>query len=359
MKRKILYYPKMQLEEGLWLRACVMHFDKIATIVPCQAVRDRRSEAIKLLEEAGIYEEVNTNLLFEDKLLAESFMHEFVQELRKRRMSSAQYYMHRKERFDAICKTPSLRNKRLIPFEREEVPAEVLEVLLKYGIMMEQDNGQLWMSEDEMATQIYYSMMAKYLSFLTRSYMFFGTDTLDYHVYPFGEATDTLSDVKILYMNVLMQRVLPVPTKDVPLSDIIAFRSEHKEEMKIIDSKIESYVNLIYRCKNVEKLREITYKYQEELEFELDNFLYFLEKSGIPYDMQSLKQIVPVGIHPAVENSHLKGWDAPVLVTSATRETELVVQFKAQCNKDAPWSGLERERALYLYDSSQSLVSIR
>lgn len=232
-------------------------------------------------------------------------------------------------------------------------------MLLVIGILMEDKSGRLWMSEEETATQIYYSMMARYLAYLNPNYMLMGTDELQYHVYPFGEAQDALSDTRILYLNILMQRVLPVPVKETPLSDIIAFRREYKEELEQLDWIIDGYVKLIYRCKNVEKLREITYKYQEELEFALDNFLYYLEKSGMKYEMQSMKQTIPIGIHPAVENSRLRGLDAPVLVTSATRETELLVQFKAQINKEAAWSGLERERALYLYDSKQSLVSMR
>lgn len=358
-QRTILYYPKLYLEDGLWLRACAMHFDKIATIVPCRAAAERKSEAIKILEEAGMYEPVSPKVLFEDKKMKETFINEMYRDMRKRRIISKQYYGHRQERFDAISKLPALLNKVWTPFERDELPQELLERLLEYGILMKQRNGQLWMSDAEAGTQIYYGIMARYLAFMNKHYMQLGTDGLDYHEYPFGEATDTLSDTRLVFMNVLMQRVLPVPAKDVPLQDIIAFRQENKNELEILDTVIEDFVKRIYRCRNVEKLREITYQYQEELEFALDNFLYYLEQSGMPYDMQSIKQILPIGIHPAVENSHLKGQKDLVLVTSATRETELLVQFKAQCNKDAAWSGLVSERALYIYDSKETLVSIR
>ena len=355
----MLYYPKLYLEDGLWLRACTMHFDKIATIVPCRAASERKSEAIKILEEAGMYEAVDPWVLFEDKLLMNAFVNDMYRDMRKRRIISKQYYGHRKERFDAICKTPALLKKMWTPFERDEIPSDLLEKLLSYGIMMEHENGQLWMCDGEAATQIYYSMMARYLAFINPNFMQFGTDELEYHIYPFGEAMDGLSDVRIVYMNVLMQRVLPVPTQEVPLQKIIEFRRENAEELLKLDLVIESFVKKIYLCRDVEKLREITYNYQEELEFALDNFLYYLEKSGMPYKMQSIKQIAPIGMHPAIANSNLKGMKAPVLVTSATRETEILVQLKAQTNTEAAWSGLERERALYIYDSKQTLVTMK
>lgn len=357
--RSILYYPKLHLEENLWLRACTMHFDKIATIVPCRAVRERRSPALQLLAEQGMYEALDPNALFEDTMLMDAFMRELKEDMTRRRMISKQYYTHRKERFDAISRTPSLRKKHWTPFERDELPEYLAEWMLGIGILMEDENGQRWMCEEEYVTQVYYGMMAKYLTFIHSDYMLFGTDILESHVYPFGEAEDVLSDVKIVYMNVLMQRVLPVPAESVPLADIITFRKEHAEELEILDTKFNDYMSLILHCKNVEKLRDITYKYQEELEFALDNFLYFLEKYGMQYKMQSLKLISPIGLHPAVHNSNLKGLKAPVLVTSATRETEIVVQLKSQSGKTTPWSGLERERALYIYDSSTSLISIK
>lgn len=357
--RTILYYPKLYPQEGLWLRACVMHFDRIASIVPCQAAQEKIPPYLRALEEAGVYEALDPKKLFEDRLLFPAFMRDLNRDMRKRRIISKQYYTHRKERFDAVSRTPALLKKQWIPFMREELPAELLEMLLSIGVLMEDKAGTLWMNEEEMATQIYYAMMARYLAYRNSNYMLMGTDALQYHTYPFGEAQDALSDMRILYMNILMQRVLPVPAESVPLADIIAFCDANREELQKLDLLLDGYVNRIYRCKNVEKLRELTYQYQEELEFGLDNFLYYLEKGGIPYKMHSIKQIIPLGIHPAVENSKLRGLDAPVLVTSATRETELLVQFKAQINKEAAWSGLESERALYLYDGSQSLVSMR
>ena len=357
--RSILYYPKLYLEEGLWLRACTMHFDKIATIVPCRAAKERQSEAIKLLDEAGMYEPVYPQTLFEDKLLMDTFVNDMYRDMRNRRIISKQYYGHRRERFDAVCKSKTLLKKIWTPFERDEMPEELLERLLEYGIMMEQDNGQLWMNDEEAGTQIYYGIMARYLAYQNPNFMQLGTDALEYHVYPFGEAEAGLSDARMVFMNILMQRVLPVPAKGVPLQDIIAFRQEYKEELETFDQVLEGYVKKIYRCRNVEKLRENTYNYQEELEFALDNFLYYLEKSGMQYEMHSIKQILPIGMHPAIENSKLKGMKEPVLVTSATRETEFLVQMKAQCNKEAPWSGLINERALYIYDSKQTLVCMK
>ncbi len=357
--RTILYYPRLYPRQDLWIRACALHFDGIATIAPCRAVREKLPASLHIFKENGIYEAIDPCQLFGDKLLYGAFLKDLNRDMRKRRIISKQYYTHRKERFDAACKTPAALKKLWIPFEKDELPPDLTELLLSAGILMEHENGTRWMSDEEMATQIYYGIMARYLAYLNDNYMIMGTDELTYHVYPFGEAQDPLADSRILYINILMQRVLPVPIKSTPLADILAFRKTYRKEIDTLDWLLNSYIKRISRCRDVGKLQETTYKYQEELEFALDNFLYYMDKGGMRYEMHSMKQTTPIGIHPAMEHSRLRGMDAPVLVTSATRETELIVQLKAQINKEAPWCGLERERAVYLYDSRQSLVTMR
>lgn len=88
--RTILYYPKLCPKDGLWIRACAMHFDRIATIVPCHAARERISPSLRALEEAGMYEAVEPWRLFEDRLLFEAFQKDLNRDMRKRRIISAQ-----------------------------------------------------------------------------------------------------------------------------------------------------------------------------------------------------------------------------------------------------------------------------
>lgn len=63
MSRSILYYPSMDIEDGIWLRNAILYWDKIHSIVPNQIDADYSPEVMEL-EERGLYSSLTPDELF-------------------------------------------------------------------------------------------------------------------------------------------------------------------------------------------------------------------------------------------------------------------------------------------------------
>ena len=63
MSRSILYYPSMDIKDGIWLRNAMLYWDKIHSIVPNQFDADYSPE-VQALEERGLYSSITPDELF-------------------------------------------------------------------------------------------------------------------------------------------------------------------------------------------------------------------------------------------------------------------------------------------------------
>lgn len=88
--------------------------------------------------------------------------------------------------------------------------------------------------------------------------------------------------------------VLPVPTDDVPLKDIIKFKEERKTELLSLREIIDSYHKELSKSKDRKEIKEITIQFKEKVLKGKTNLEQNMKDSKLKKVFESFKSLISI-----------------------------------------------------------------
>ena len=283
-QRKILYYPTIIIPEQ-WLKTVVLYWDKVSSIVPrsfdfnnppefVSYNSQNHIEAMKLLEEYGIYEPTYPELPNDVK---ELFEREFF-EIFKYNINIDNVWDNKHHSFtDAnmvFCLIILPQNSKghskkwLISKHKFLLSCKIYKTLKEYNLIREySEDGWLETKKDIALT--YMSLLAKYHSDYDKDYTIPGTNSKYWEGMIYRYDSPIISNKNTPALDIVFNNILPTPKENVPIEKIIKFREKKKDELLEFRKLIDKIKNELSNIENPTEIKEISVKYREKIEKEV------------------------------------------------------------------------------------------
>lgn len=264
--RTALYYPYIAIENRRWIRQAVLYWDEVGSIVPEQVWHEHpyfeNEEAeINQLREAGFYRP-----FFPDELRRKGgsrLQNEFNKEFFERLDYFNQYYNFQDT--GELCRM----------YESKEMQAHLFDELEKRRLATRKPPSEICGSEshhpsiwvEKNTSDIYMSLLAEYLArndhnSITTPY----TDQPKSMDYAFSNLGPSVRQNSV---QILFDRVLPVPAENVSLDRIIEFKERYPRELQKFRNLIDSFQTEMQSVSDSESLREFSIRRKEDIEQEV------------------------------------------------------------------------------------------
>lgn len=259
MEKTILYYPTIKIEDGMWLRNALLYWDNVASIVPNKEYEEQNSIEVEYLKSAGIYKPVYPQELLYNSRANEAFCKQIKSYIRT-------YNLIKNNKHDIKQPVPAMM------ISRSKMNADLYEHMLKSEIAIETDDEE-WLSMDEEFARRYMSILARYLSSLHED-MEIGTDIESAFFNPYTQSYSiagyNYQDVeKKMYLDMVLQNVLPVPNMDVPLQEVIDFKMEHQNKLRCFKRRLEKFQFDLQLYRDTEQISARVRMFQREIDEDL------------------------------------------------------------------------------------------
>lgn len=248
MPNTILYYPKIAIPDGAWLRQALLYWDRIGSIIPRE------------FDRAG-YDVPDLSKLYELKVFRSYNPEDFIIGDQRLRMEFEQEFIH-------ISKKPSFW-KRLPPPEarRFDSPihiAKITDNLSEYiqskGLAILRDRYDHWYQFERSAAWLYMSLLAKYMADSAEETTIPGTDFGLFKDFIFQTEKRNFS---ASCFELTLQDILPVPSQDTPLEKILEFKSKRRDELISFREVIWGIQDELKNSQEVSQIRDIASRYSD------------------------------------------------------------------------------------------------
>lgn len=288
VEKTLLYYPTIKIKDGVWLRNAILYWDKVSSIVPGVNFNANNSIEVEYLKDAGIYEPIYPLELQREEGLCEAFCRQVKKNLKlsegyRRNGYVSRVHVEKLNMFDML--------------HIEKTPESILEYLLNEGIAQRDFNGT-WINMNRQDADIYMATLAKYLA-KAHGNTEIGTDNSFKFYYPYLPERNERVE-RQLYLDVALQKILPVPYMDVPILDIIDFRMRYERELKCFRRRIEAFQCELRHCRDIEDIQETTIMLQHQMDDDLQEIEELMSLKGIRRAKKTMRTLIPIGIATGV-----------------------------------------------------------
>lgn len=288
MAQTILYYPKIDIQDGRWLRNAILYWDEVSSIVPYENYADLSPELL-YLQNLGIY-----NAVYPQDLFFSEFSEEFCDTIVKR-IKHSDY---------SVAKSPYPGRNEHVRVHKNKIYAPVLHELIHYkkippnilSIFEEKRfvndfNADGWMEIDSKAAQIYMRTLAEYSIKCSDKDIVLGTDTATHNREIYSNARNR-TDPKTQCCKINIEECLPQPSMDVSFEDILEFKDRRKDELLAFRSKIRELETNIYNADSPQLIKHYENQFIESWERCSNDFYRVLKEARIRFLLGSLTSIV-------------------------------------------------------------------
>jgi hypothetical protein len=221
--RTILYYPTIEVPNGVWLRRALLYWDRVASIVPQEDYSTYRRETytadVDFLSSEGVFKEVAPEYLLDRYDVASQFVEEFESAVTS-------------EGFQRLL--PSHRTRRFRGrLHHSKINVQTMEFLAREKLTQPPDNSRVvdygpWVPIEENTALLYMSLLAKYLTYVDTDTAVTGTDREEYMRLSYAPLP---GEGRVACLDVRFNNILPVPREDVPLDKILRFKQDREAEL--------------------------------------------------------------------------------------------------------------------------------
>ena len=284
-EKTILYYPTIRIKDGTWLRNALLYWDKVSSIVPGMNYDASNSIEIEYLHDVGIYEPIYPFELEQEDGLCELFCQQVKKNLKYSKKSINKRHTARVhvEKFNMVDMV-----------HIDKTPEPILEYLLDEGIAQRNYDGT-WINMNSKDADVYMATLAKYLA-KVHGNTEIGTDSGIKFYYPFTGSTGNIDAEKQIYLNMALQKILPVPNMNVSLADIIDFRMRHERELRCFRRCIEEFQWKLKHCVDIEEIQDTTRKLQHQMDDDLNEIEELMCSRGIRITKKTMRALIPLGV---------------------------------------------------------------
>jgi len=214
MPNTILYYPKIAIPDGAWLRQALLYWDRIGSIIPREFDRAGHDlQDLHTLYELNVYRSYNPeDFIAGDQRLRIEFEQEFI-------------HISKKPSFWRRLPPPEARRFDS-PIHIAKITDNLSEYIESKGLAILRDRYDSWYQFERSAAWLYMSLLAKYIADSAEETTIPVTD--------FGLFKDFIFQTEKRYLSascfeLTLQDILPVPSQDTPLEKILEFKSKRRD----------------------------------------------------------------------------------------------------------------------------------
>ena len=288
MAQTILYYTKININDGAWLRNALLYWDEISSIVPYERYTELSHE-LQYLQGMGVYHPIYPQGLF---------FSEFSDDFCRCIIRRVEHYED-----SAICNSNTLygegatvqKDKIYAPNLQElihynKIPREILPIFKEKRFISDADSKG-WLEIDSRIASIYMRTLAEYSIKCSDKDIVLGTDTVtnNKEIYRVDKGSD---QVKNQCCKINIEKCLPRPAMDVSYDDILHFKHRRKDELEAFRMKIRELETNIYNSDSLEMIRHYEEQFVEEWQQSSNDFYRVLREAKIKFYLSSLITLV-------------------------------------------------------------------
>lgn len=303
-EKTLLYYPTIEIKDGFWLRNAILYWDKIASIVPESDYDDINSIEIEYLRQADLYEPIHPREIQSDFRLYEIFFEEVKENIREKVKPEgfyASYSISGRAKYDIrqrnLKQDVGQNDMDNFLMHIEKMPYKILDYLLEEEIVKKGESGT-WVNVNVRFAQVYMATLAKYLAKVHRNTEI-GTDIRDKFYYPYAKKMP--QGEKQYYLNIVLNRILPVPNMHISIPDILDFKIAHKRELYHFRKRIEEIQWQLKSCSTTEEVEERALFFQKEIEDEVRDVEELMHRRFGHVLRQSMRNLIPIGLGAGID----------------------------------------------------------
>lgn len=290
MAQTILYYPKINIQDGSWLRNALLYWDEVSSIVPYENY-EALSPELLYLQNLGVY-----TAIYPQDLFCSEFAEDFCKTI-ERRISA---YEH------TIIKNPNKFQNDQVQIHKNKIYAPALYELMHYNKLPQNLFRFLnekrfinalstdgWMEIDSKIAQIYMRTLAEYSIKCSEKDIVLGTDTITHNREIYSSARNRTT-IQSQCCKINIEKCLPKPSLDVSFEDILTFKENRKDELRLFREKIRELETNIYNADSPELIKHYESLFIENWHQHSKDFYRVLAEARITFCLTSLISLVAI-----------------------------------------------------------------
>lgn len=290
MAQTILYYPKINIQDGTWLRNAILYWDEVSSIVPYEYYDDLSPELL-YLRKLGVYKAV-----YPQELFFSQFAEDFCDCIIKR---IAAYDRSIRKNFNGSQneKVKIHKNKIYAPALHElihynKLPQSLLTFFKKKRFINDY-NTDGWMEIDSKIAQIYMRTLAEYTIKCSNKDIVLGTDNHAHNQEIYSNSCNR-TDLQTQCCTINIENCLPQPSMEVSFDDILDFKVRRKDELCAFREELRKLETNIYNADSPELIKHHENEFIENWERCSSDFYRVLKESRITFFLGSLVSLVAI-----------------------------------------------------------------
>ncbi|MDF2629824.1 MAG: hypothetical protein K0R39_3655 [Symbiobacteriaceae bacterium] len=272
MAYKFLYYPTITIPDETWLRRVLLYSDKLGTIAPVDARQNlgRPMDMLREQEELEYLAPENAMHQIEDAL------HEEVEDI-----VTAPDYEDQSRRH--------LIGRKTMEIHQDKLTGYMVNLFHNLGLMSKVRDRLGYYEIDYALGTTYLGALAKHMG---RVHGFTPcTGESEYERLLFNvTATSELHPIA----SVRLRRLLPTPTDDTPLGDIMWFKRQHRRELLNLRRRLRSFERDLKEAPSADAATTVIEQFEEDIELEKHRIGTLLTDTGINFVMSSVKYLLDI-----------------------------------------------------------------
>jgi hypothetical protein len=265
MSLTLLYYPHIEVPSN-WLKQALLYTDNIASIVPHGFWG---SEDMHVLQTEGLYHPISPHEYLErHSTLIENDVFQMVESLKNNR-----YNVHLPKGHHEIL--------HVLKFTEP-----ILTMLREEGLAISQDTN--WERIDSDFAFAYMTVLARHLA---SAYGYVPTTTSTrYENLLVDRQRTPCTSFKV--MKLLFRNILPVPSSETSITDILSFKRQRSEELLRFRLEIGQFSKYVRQCHSEEEIQEACQQFQDRVALNLEEITRLIRENRINFTLNSLKGLV-------------------------------------------------------------------
>lgn len=294
-QRVILYYPRVLITPGPWLKQALLYWDTVGSIVPENL--DRRiqnSRWMQELQDAGVLVPFRPETTFSrhpylgDELLSE--FREIVNRPHFQRLINPVTHFRIRKPTDQLENSPYY-----FDIYSEKIPEQFLDWLQHERFAMRMQNGQ-WRFDSRMGL-LYMALLAKYMAEISDYSTIPGSDFGLYKNLIFkAERPEDAS----LGLSIRLRDLLPVPGPRVTIPQILQFRQTRRNELLQFRQEIDQFQAELKGAGDYTEVRNLTTRFSERMARHVNELERVLDDARLPFVLGTLENLVKMDTIPLI-----------------------------------------------------------
>ena len=276
MERTLLYYPTIDIPSIDWLYSGLLYSDKISSIVPFWDIDDERfPSTLKYLVDENQYKPI--------------FIQRVLSRYNKDFKEFEDYFISTISS-DEFCKLNQKKNEitgdHFEQLYNQKLTDNIRFYLENRGLIKRKNDGTI--ITDEMVALFYMGVLAQYVAKVEKEDLIIpSTNDKRYE-----EIAFRISDKKTHTFNFILEKCLPVPFENTPLTKIIEFKKKRRGELIEFRKFISKTQDKLKKAESNEEVKEIQIDTKEAIEKGLLDLERIYKDGGIKTFFSSFESLL-------------------------------------------------------------------